>query len=158
MSNNQTRIRQASKEDKDTLLKVKPDLTEDIVSDRLDRQEKNEVDYLVLEKDGVIVSYVLLKWVGRKTHPEYPDMEDLYTKKEERGKGYATKLIKECEKRAKEKGFKKIGLAVNPQINNYARKFYEKLGYKHDGGKSYVDAVYNGVEDWVIDLEKELLS
>lgn len=156
MLSNKIHIRKTSKEDEDGLLKVKPDLTEEIISDRLGRQENNEVDYLVLEKDGVVVSYVLLKWNGKKTHPEYPDMEDLYTKNEERGKGYATKLIRECEKKAKEKGFKKIGLAVNPELNSYSRRFYEKLGYLHDGKKSYVDAVYNGVEDWVIDLEKEL--
>jgi ribosomal protein S18 acetylase RimI-like enzyme len=83
-------------------------------------------------------------------------MVDLYTKTEERGKGYGTALIVECENRAKSRGYKKIGLAVNPNLNDHARKLYEKLGYVHDGGKSYIDGVYDGIDDWCVDLEKEL--
>ena len=83
-------------------------------------------------------------------------MADLYTKKEERNKGYGTLLIKECEKHAQAKGFIKIGLCVNPTLNPRVKSFYEGLGYKHDGRKSYIDGVYNGTRDWVVDLEKDL--
>lgn len=83
-------------------------------------------------------------------------MEDLYTREDQRGKGLATKLIKKCEKLVKQKGFNKIGLAVNPDLNENAHRFYIKLGYRHDGKKSSIDGVYDGVEDWVIDLEKIL--
>ena len=149
-------IRLARVTDYEMLKKIKPSISDRIIEERLSRQEEGKVEFMILEDNNEPVSFVLLKWEGKKTHPEYPDMEDLYTKEESGRKGYATLLIKECEKRVKEKGLKKIGMAVNPDKNSKVKVFYEKLGYRHDGGKLYVDAVYNGVEDWVIDLEKEI--
>lgn len=149
-------IRKATLKDIDQLKKVKPSLSDEHAVDRLKRQGEKLLEYLVVEDDGVIVSFVLLKWHGKETHPEFPDLEDLYTREDKRGKGYATLLIKECEKLAKQRGFKKIGLAANPDLNENARRLYEKLGFRHDGGKTYVDGIYNGVEDWVVDLEKTL--
>lgn len=150
------KIRRATSKDVDHLKKVKPSLTGEQAEERLKKQEEKLVEYLVLEKDGEIVSFVLLKWQGKKSHPEYPDMEDLFTREDQRGKGFATNLIRECETLAKQKGFNKIGLAVNPELNENAHRLYTKLGYCHDGKKSYVDGVYDGVEDWVVDLEKKL--
>lgn len=150
------KIRKAILEDIGQLKKVKPSLTDEHIVERLKRQDEKLAEYLVFEVDGEVVSFVLLKWHGKKTHPEYPDMEDLFTRDDQRAKGYATALIKECEKLAKSRGFKKIGLAANPDLNEHARKLYGKLGYRHDGGESYVDGVYNGVKDWVVDLEKNL--
>lgn len=150
------KIREATIKDIKQLKKVKTSLTDEHVVERLKRQGEGLVDYLVLEVDGEVVSFVLIKWHGKKTHPEYPDMEDLFTREDQRAKGYATALIKECEKLAKGKGFKKIGLAANPDLNEHARKLYEKLGYCHEGGESYVDGIYDGVKDWVVDLEKSL--
>jgi len=150
------KIRKATLKDIKQLIKVKPSLTDEHIVERLKRQGEGLVEYLVLEVNNEIVSFILLKWHGKETHPEYPDMEDLFTREDQRAKGYATTLIKECEKLARERGFKKIGLAANPDLNENARKLYEKLDYHHDGGKSYVDGIYNGVEDWVINLEKSL--
>lgn len=149
-------IRNAAVKDVTQLQSLRPSLTSETVQERLKQQKQDQAEFLVLEKDGKIISFVVLKWSGKKTHPEYPDMGDLFTRETERGKGFGTLLVKECEKRAKEKGFKKIGLCVNPTLNPQAKSFYENLGYKHDGGKPYVDGVYNGTKDWVIDLEKDL--
>ena len=149
-------IRKISMRDIEKLTSIKSQITKPDIDNRLNRQAKGEVDFLVLEENYEPKSFILLKWKGKKSHPEYPDMEDLYTKESERGKGYGTLLIKECELFAKEKGFNKIGLAVNPTENQKALLLYQKLGYKHDGKEKYLDGVYNGVEDWVIDLEKDL--
>jgi len=149
-------IRNAKIEDIPGLIRVKRTLSEEHAMERIKRQREKLVDYLLLEDEGEIVSFVLLKWHGKSTHPDYPDIEDLFTREDQRGKGFGTKLITECEKLAREKGFSKIGLAANPDSNEHARKLYEKLGYSHDGKSSYVDGVYNGVEDWCIDLEKNL--
>ena len=148
--------RKATLKDIAQLKKVKPSLTDEQVVERLKRQGEKLLEYLVLERNGEVVSFILLKWHGKESHPEYPDMEDLYTREDQRGKGFATKLIKECERLVKQRGFKKIGLAANPDLNENARRLYKKLGYSHDGGKSYIDGIYDGVEDWVVDLEKEL--
>lgn len=149
-------IRNATVKDIARIQSIKPSLTITVIEERLDQQRQDKAEFLVLEKNGEIVSFVVLKWTGKKTHPEYPDMADLYTKREERNKGYGTLLIKECEKHAQAKGFIKIGLCVNPTLNPQAKSLYENLGYKHDGRQSYVDGVYNGTKDWVIDLEKDL--
>jgi len=149
-------IRNVNSSDYRSVKKIKPSLDTVSFKERLERQKSGYAEFLVLEDKNQLVSFVFVKWGGKKTHPEYPDMEDLYTKESKRGKGYATLLITECEKRAKEKGFKEIGLAANPTENPKARSLYERLGYKSTGEKSYLDGIYDGVEDWVIDLEKEI--
>ena len=153
---NQHMIRHATNKDYSALKNIRPNLTDETIRERLEKQAKGEIEYLILDENGQLVSFILLYWHGKYTHPKYPDMVDLYTKKSERGKGYAKQLIAECEKLAKGRGFTKIGMAVNPDLNSPAHQLYLKLGYKHDGGKKYLDGVYDGVEDWVIDLEKEL--
>ncbi len=149
-------IRKATLKDISQLKKVKTSLSDEQAVERLKRQGEKLLEYLVLEANGEIVSFVLLKWHGKETHPEYPDMEDLYTREDQRGKGYATRLIAECEKMVKKRGIKKIGLAANPDLNENARRLYGNLHYYHDGKESYIDGIYDGIEDWVIDLEKEL--
>lgn len=150
------RIRKASNLDLPALQTIRRSLSAKAVEERLKRQEREEVDFLALEENGEIISFVLLKWQGKPTHPEYPDIEDLYTKESKRRLGYGSKLLKRCEELVKERNFTKIGLAVNPTLNKTAREFYERRGYKHNGEAAYLDGTYNGTEDWVIDLEKEL--
>lgn len=149
-------IRNIKDQDVDLLKTIKPSLAVNIIDKRLRKQSEKEVEFLILEDANTPISFVLLKWKGKSTHPEYPDIEDLYTKEDCREKGYGTLLIKECEKRTKEKGFNKIGLAVNPTNNIEAKTLYEKLGYSSCRENTYLDGIYNGVEDWVIDLEKVL--
>lgn len=149
-------IRSATNADGKAIKLIKPSLSTHTIHTRFILQTKGTVEFLVLEDNGILVGFVLLKWNGKKTHSNYPDVEDLYIKENYRSKGYGTLLLRECEKRAKEKGFTKIGLAVNPEKNTGVKKLYKKLGYKHDGKNTYLDGVYNGVEDWVIDMEKTL--
>ncbi|MDO8639037.1 MAG: GNAT family N-acetyltransferase [Candidatus Daviesbacteria bacterium] len=82
--------------------------------------------------------------------------EAIYVKEEFRGQGIGTELIKKSEKISRKNGFNKIGLGVNPTLNPKAKSLYERLGYKNTGNPPYLDAVYNGTEDWVIDMVKEL--
>ena len=151
-----TSIRKATNADFPALQFVKPQLDQATFSKRIEAQQKGDVEYLVVEADGELVAQVLLKWHGKPTYPNYPDLEDLYTKDTARGKGYASMLINECECKVKEKGFSKIGMAANVDPRCPARKLYAKLGYVHDGKEQYVDGVYDGVKDWVVDLEKGL--
>lgn len=149
-------IRKVTNKDIDNLKLINPIITSVQIKKRLNLQNLNKADFLILEDDGNPISFVFVKWNGKATHSEYPDMEDLYTRERYRNKGWGRNLIKEVESRAIKQGFSKIGLAVNPTINQNAKSLYEKLGYKHDGRDSYVDGVYGGVKDWVIDLEKQL--
>jgi GNAT superfamily N-acetyltransferase len=123
---------------------------------RLGEVEAGKAEYMIVEMDGQIVGHVFLKFYGKPTAPDCPDIEDLYVHPDFRRKGVATELLRTCEKIAKARGFATIGLAAGVDESDPGRKLYEKLGYIKTGGHSYVDGIYNGVEDWVIDLVKEL--
>ncbi|MFZ2199281.1 MAG: GNAT family N-acetyltransferase [Microgenomates group bacterium] len=123
---------------------------------RINETTDGKSAYLVAEQSNQIIGQVFLKYYGTKKYSDYPNMEDLFVDEKFRGQGVGTTLIKECENRAKEKGFTMIGLSVNPSLNKKAMSLYEKLGYTSLGNKPYLDGVYNGVEDWVIDLVKAI--
>jgi GNAT superfamily N-acetyltransferase len=156
IENTSVLIRNVTSRDLAQVLEIKPLLTEEIFQQRLQMQEKGDAEFLVVEDNGELMCFVLLKWIGKPTHPDYPDLEDLYTKKSSRGKGYASLLVRHCEKVVKERGFFKVGMAANTDPECPARKLYAKLGYKTDGKPEYVDGVYKGAEEWVVDLEKDL--
>ncbi|MEI6327381.1 MAG: GNAT family N-acetyltransferase [Candidatus Roizmanbacteria bacterium] len=151
-------ISPVAEQDRKALKAIYPSLTDQTITDRLTQQADGKIAYLVLKDKGKLVSTVVLCWAGKACHPDYPDIVDLYTKESERGKGYASMLILECERVAKTRGFRKIGMAVNPERNCRAKKLYEQLGYHHDGGEPYVDGVYDGTKDWCINLVKEIGS
>jgi GNAT superfamily N-acetyltransferase len=73
-----------------------------------------------------------------------------------RGLEVGTALLHFAEKQARTRGCTHIGLAVNPTENPRAKALYERLGYAPTGEEMYVDDVYDGHEDWVIDLEKRI--
>lgn len=151
-------IKKVHADDYERLKLVKPSLKLSDFNSRMAKQEAGTAEFLYLEVDNSPVCIAFLKFFGKQTHPEYPDIEDIYTKVDERGKGYATQIIDACERKALKYGFNKIGLAVNPTENGLAMRLYEKLGYKSDGKEKYIDAVYGGIEDWVIDMEKNISS
>lgn len=49
-----------------------------------------------------------------------------------------------------------MSLAVNPNLNPKAKMLYERLGYTQTKTALYLDGIYDGDEDWVIDMVKEL--
>lgn len=149
-------IRLATISDITQLKLVKPTITTENIQERINLQLKNQAEFLVIDTGTDLAGFALLKWFGKPTHPEYPDIEDLYIKNSYRKKGLATILLQACEQRSQEKGYTKIGLAVNPSHNCPAKKLYLKCGYKHDLKPHYIDGIYDGVEDYVIDLEKNL--
>jgi ribosomal protein S18 acetylase RimI-like enzyme len=96
-----------------------------------------------------------LRLDGNKTEPGYPNIQDLFIVEEQRSRGLGKQLIQECEKIAQENGYGKISVAVNPTLNPRAQSLYKSLGYKGVGKKLYLDGIYDGDEDWVLDLVKE---
>ena len=83
---------------------------------------------------------------------------DLYVQPKFRSQGIGTQIIKRCEQLVRGAGYNKLGLAVNPDLNPRAYALYQRLGYYAISQDKYLDGIYNGVEDWVIDLEKDLTS
>lgn len=123
---------------------------------RLIEASHAKVIYLVAEVSGEILGHVLLKLYGSKTQPGYPHIEDLYVRDDVRSRGIGSQLLHESETLLKKLGYGRVGLAVNPELNPRAKALYERLGYKDVGRPPYLDAVYDGDEDWVIDMSKSL--
>ncbi len=124
--------------------------------ERLKEMEEGKVVYLVAEESGVLVAHVLLKLNGIPTEPGYPNINDLHVLEERQNKGIGTKLLAEVEAMMQKRGFSKISLAVNPTLNPNAKRLYERLGYKQTKTPPYLDGVYDGDEDWVVDMVKQL--
>jgi ribosomal protein S18 acetylase RimI-like enzyme len=120
-------------------------------AERLKRQEKGEVLYLIAWSGGKPVGHALLKWRGAaeehlasRLQDSCPDIEDLLVHEQHRSEGVGTQLVREAERLAVEKGFRQIGLGVGVH-NERARKLYERLGFQplglppHEERGEYVD-------------------
>lgn len=129
---------------------------EENAKNRVSNFDPNQQLLLVHEENQRVIAQVVIRFNGTRTEPGYPNLQDLYVENDFRGKGLGTKIIQECEGLLKEKGYTKVGVQVNPTLNCKAHQLYEKLGYKDVGREPYLDGVYDGDEDWVIDLVKEL--
>lgn len=149
-------IRNVTPNDRQQIQQVKPKLEPWRIAERLAAQAAGLAEFLAVEADHELRCFVYLKYGGKATHPDYPDLEDLFTRADSRQRGYATALLNACERRVAQRGFTKIGLAASPDPTDPGRRLYVKLGYRPDGRAAYVDGIYNGVEDWVIDMEKVL--
>ena len=111
------KIRKANASDIESLFILKNGtLTREEIQKRLDQQGDGDIDYYIILDQGQLVGHVVLNWRGKSTHPEYPDIVDVFVAERERGKGYGTIILEFCESAARDKGFLKIGLAVNPTV------------------------------------------
>lgn len=149
-------IRLAKENDRDELKKVKEGLSPEQIKQRLEWQKEDKAVWLVAKVGQELAGYVVVKWVGKPTAPDYPDLEDLHVRADYRGKGIAGQLVAEAESLAKARGYQRIGLAVNPDPRCPAHKLYTKLGHKATGEDKYVDGIYGGVKDWVVDMVKNI--
>lgn len=156
-------IRQATKQDIEQLTELKKPQQEhhrrlfhDNQIRRLQEMKEGKVVYLVGEEAGNIIAHVLIKLQGIPTEEHYPNINDLYVSESYLNKGFGSQLIHTCERIAKEKGFNKISVAVNPTLNPKAQVLYERLGYKRTDTPTYLDGVYDGDEDWVVDMVKDV--
>jgi ribosomal protein S18 acetylase RimI-like enzyme len=113
---------------------------------RFRMQEDDSASYLIAwrkEKEKPI-GHILIKWGGLgRDLPEdlkiIPELNSLVVAKELRGMGVGRTLIKEAEARVKKKGFKNVGLLVSLN-NKYAKRLYERLGYKYSSSDIYIDS------------------
>jgi GNAT superfamily N-acetyltransferase len=149
-------IRPATETDIPELMKMLVRHEEYIYQNRMKEMTRGESVQMVVEDDGHIVGQVFLTYYGKATYPMYPDIRDMHVHEGRRSQGIGTELITVCEGLARQKGFNTIGLAVDPKLNPRARRLYERLGYVPTGDAPYLDGVYEGVEEWVIDMVKKI--
>lgn len=100
--------------------------------------------------------WALIQWQGKPSAPHSPDLFDLHVHPSWRNRGIGTQILYASEAIVRAAGYAKLGLAVNPDLNPRAYTLYLRLGYSPVSGVKYLDGIYNGVEDWVIDLEKNV--
>jgi len=157
-ASSELRVVTAQESDASELAKVKTGYAEQNVAERFRwLKQKEEGAWLLLKNKKECIGWCVVVWSGKPTHPECPDIQDLFIKPEHRNQGYGTHLLHEAERLARERDYTQIGLAVNPDENRPALRLYKRLGYHHDGGEKYLDGVYGEYEDWVIDLKKDLI-
>ena len=108
-------------------------------AERLKRQEKGEVVYLVAWHNGTPVGHALLKWRGAteehlaaRFQGTCPDIEDLLVADPYRSQGVGTQLLLAAEQLVADRGFSQIGLSVDTR-NERARRLYERLGFRSTG-------------------------
>ena len=125
-------IRAATPTDLPQLLGIKPD--DALHRERLDRQTRGDVTYLIAEVTGQpIMGYLLVKWRGDSRHSEFPMLEDLLVRPPFRSRGIGARLIGHAEILCRARGITRLGLGVNPTDNPRALALYERLGYKDAG-------------------------
>jgi ribosomal protein S18 acetylase RimI-like enzyme len=97
--------------------------------DREEIQKKLERDadlFIVAEENGRIIGAVMGCYDGRRGWVNHLAVAPDY-----QGKSLGTLLMKELEKRLKEKGCTKVNLLIEPS-NQSVQDFYQKLGYNRD--------------------------
>lgn len=105
------------------------------------------IGYAYYDKDK-LVGFCTLKKENLKKYPEiYPWISSVMIFKEERKKGYGTKMLKEIAEKARELGYKRVYLWTDQ-----APEFYKKIGYtylqqveKNEGG--YGELFYKEIEN-----------
>ena len=129
------------------------------VAEQLGRRERGEVDYLVVRDTvGVPIAKGGIDWAheaGAGT------IWQLATHGDHEGRGHATRLIAEAERRIRERGLPRARLAVEPD-NTRARALYEHLGYVVAGEREvgWEHEREDGSMGWyattVLEMEKHL--
>jgi ribosomal protein S18 acetylase RimI-like enzyme len=106
---------------------------------RFAMQQNGEGIYLIAWHGDEPVGHFLLRWDGPSDDPtgHYPHrtpcLEAGATKPALQRRGVGTRMILEGERIAREKGYRRIGLAVGSTDNPLARRLYERLGYRDWG-------------------------
>lgn len=105
---------------------------------RLSLQRAEVLVYLVAQLDRRVAGHLMLTWAGMSNHvvasriSNCPAIIDLLVAPDLRCRGIGSRLIQEAERRASERGYPRIGLAVGTE-NTRARALYERHGFEDVG-------------------------
>lgn len=149
-------IRPAVENDLRACARVRPNFGEGEGRDRLVWCQANNCTWYLYCVGDDVLGWGLISWQGKETAPTYPDLFDLYVHEDHQSQGIGSQLVQFFEELVAQRGFDRLGLAVNRDENPRALVLYQCLGYYICNDEPYLDGVYDGWEDWVIDMEKML--
>jgi len=119
--------------------------------DRLERQSKGHVWFVVAEHRGGIVGQLVLRlpgqpdrW-GRDDRRDFADVEDVRVLSSYQRRGIATELLSHVEWECMREGIGRIGLAVAPTEGRDLAAWLGPLGYERPGEAYTIDR--GGVDD-----------
>jgi GNAT superfamily N-acetyltransferase len=102
--------------------------------ERLDRQERDEVLYLLAVQNERIIGHLLLKWDCpedlhvRSLIPTCAEVEDFVVAPEKRGAGVGSRMLDFAGSQCVERGTSRLGIAVGIG-NPAAQSLYERRGF-----------------------------
>ena len=102
----------------------------DIWKDRI----KNPAFETYVYDDGIVKAFMTIGKCGDKDKPESFEIGAIYVEPLMKRQGIGNKLVKFCEKRAKEHNYSEIVIWVFKD-NAPSRKFYEAMGYSLEGAE-----------------------
>jgi ribosomal protein S18 acetylase RimI-like enzyme len=94
--------------------------------------------------DGIIKAILTIGLCRDTDKPLSFELWGIYVEPFMKRQGIGVQMLEFCEQKAQEKGFREICLWVLEK-NTSARAFYEKMGYKADGGTKYLE-LFNAME------------
>jgi ribosomal protein S18 acetylase RimI-like enzyme len=140
------KVREADKSDYDEIFELEQEWFNEGMSPGLENpikkeffKEMNKSTVIIAIGKNKIIGYLICKirkagednYVHKiKKGEEYADLDSLYIKKKFRGKGVGKELVKNCFKKVKEAGYKKVIVSADSKELNKLVKFYMKLGFK----------------------------
>lgn len=101
---------------------------------RLERQHRDEVQYLLARTGDRVIGHFLLKWNGpdsadvRRLVQTCAEIEDFVVEPDLRGRGVGSAMLEYADTSCLERGVLRLGLAVGLE-NPSARAIYEHRGY-----------------------------
>ena len=112
-----------------------------LVSKRIsvfDNSVHNNTEETYVFDDGIIRSFLTIGTCRDSDKPDCFELWGIYVDPFMQRQGIGSKMVRFCEERAVERGFKAICLWVL-EGNKNARGFYEKLGYLPDGSGKFIE-------------------
>lgn len=110
--------------------------------DRFERQQRDEMTYLLATDGDEIVGHLLLKWDCpsdphvRALIPPCSEVEDFVVAPNLRGQGIGSEMLAVAGARSVERGVTRLGIAVGVE-NPSARALYERRGFVFVAGSEH---------------------
>lgn len=90
-------LRKANDEDIDNIFEIRGEKLPKLQQERFAEQKRKESLYLISFLEGKPAGHVYIKFKGSEEHHTCPNLQDLYVKKELRGKGVAKQILQKAE-------------------------------------------------------------